>query len=48
MNFRQVATAFVATGTPFGLFMELIFGFQFGEHQLNGCAGFRLADYGWG
>ena len=31
MNFRQLATTFVSTGTPFGLFMALIFGFQFGE-----------------
>jgi hypothetical protein len=30
MNFRQLATTFVSTGTPFGLLMALIFAFQFG------------------
>jgi len=31
MNFRQLATTFVSTGTPFGLFMALISAFQFGQ-----------------
>jgi hypothetical protein len=31
MNFRQLATTFVSTGALFGLFMALIFAFQFGQ-----------------
>ena len=27
MNFRELATTFIGAGTPFGLFLGLIFGF---------------------
>ena len=33
MNFRQLAITFVSTGAPFGLFIALIFAFQFGQAQ---------------